>query len=248
MVRPKRDAQRNNKKTPPKMTREFLCVFSTILAKRVGAALSAYPSVDASRAFSVAVCDTHSTLTEWADETLAMHLIERHVASDSGALSLQRFSVAIVVDPATDAMGVAVVLDIQCYIKPISEILSCLPQMVKTAVAADQGSLLIETADTCWFCLESYTSASDEDNTVVTAVFSDYFCCGHPLCMDCVAGAASLKRCGICRREKPNDAYLRNDIFAETTALIGMSRNNYLPQHDPVVISEVEALVRNLYV
>lgn len=242
MTRSRRNKTKKCDATKILESREFREAFSKILAKRIGSVLSAYPSVDASRPLDVAVCDDNDTIAEWADKALERHFVQRFCKGDGAP---QRFSVAIVGNAADEkTLGVAVVLDIQCYIKPISEILYCLPQIVKTAVSADNGALLVEDADSCWLCLESYTTASDDQT--VAAVFSDYFCCGHPLCMDCVPRASSLKLCGICRREKPNDASLVAEIIAETKASLGLKVSNNRPEHDPVVRSEVDDLITKL--
>ena len=242
MARSRRNKANTKKCDASKLleSRGFLEAFSLNLAKRIGSVLSAYPSVDASGPLDVAVCDDNDAIAEWADKALERHYVQRFCKGDG---ALQRFSVAIVGDKANDTLGVAVVLDIQCYIKPISEILYCLPQIVKTAVSADNGALLVDEADECWLCLESYTSIRTD---VVAAVFSDYFCCGHPLCMDCVQYASSMKRCGICRREKPGDDSLVADIVAETKASLGIVVSNNRPEHDPVVMSEVDDLIAKL--
>lgn len=235
MARSRRNKTNTKKCDPVLESRGFLKAFSEILAKRIGSVLSAYPSVDTSRPLDVAVCDDNDAIAEWADKALERHYVQRFCKGDGAP---QRFSVAIVGDKANDTLGVAVVLDIQCYIKPISEILYCLPQIVKTAVLADDGALLVD--DVCWLCLESYTSTRTD---VVAAVFSDYFCCGHPMCMDCVQYAATMKHCGICRREKPGDESLVADIVAETKASLGIAVSNHRPEHDPMVRSEVDGLI-----
>jgi hypothetical protein len=241
MARSRRNTKRTTDEKKLLGSRVFLETFSRNLARRIGSALSAYPSVDASRPLNVAVCDDNDALAAWADKALERHYVHRFLKGEGAP---QRFSVAIVGSAADEkTLGVAVVLDIQCYIKPVSEILYCLPYIAKTAVSADNGALLVDEADACWFCLESYTSTQPD---VVAAVFSDYFCCGHPLCMDCVQYASSMKRCGICRREKPGDDSLVADIITETKASLGIVVSKNRPEHDPAVISEVDDLIAKL--
>jgi hypothetical protein len=176
-----------------------------------------------------------SLLEEWVEKTVCNHylikLAEAYKREEEGKewrWPLQPFSVAISSDTSGD-FAVAVVLDIQSSIKPLSKIIPTARGLIKRATDEYEGD---DEGDDCWLCLEKKGDR-----------FLDFFGCGHGVCEDCSEKVIELKRCGICRAPLPQNLSLRRDLVKKAN-----DRRNglYKKKNHKEVLEEVEALMRDL--
>jgi hypothetical protein len=204
--------------------------FSWLLAVNVGDIIHFLADDFENQACDVAACRDVVSMAGWVQEATENHLLRRmargHVRQgDDWKMPPREFSVAVTVD----LRHVAIVVDNCSCIKPLSKAFDCVAPTLQRASpdASDEFR--------CYMCLE------DIDKDCATC-FNDHFCCGHLTCAGCADDVRRLDRCGMCRKEAPGDSDYLEELVRQARAEVASRGPD--PQHDPVVVADVEAAIR----
>jgi hypothetical protein len=188
------------------------------------------------------------SLPYWISDSIRRHMMMRLQQGWTGenetrTLPLQRWSVGVASTDLEGDVTVAVVLDIQATVKPITKILAALPHLARSAEKADSGDC--DVAETCWLCLDEYGQEGEAQHV-------DFFCCGHPVCEACRTSVMTLTKCGMCRARKPMFDTLKAELVSEANEMRERFEGRAIkektrPEHDRDVAAEIDRIVRALY-